>query len=202
MTDTIQKIFELEGLTVLETVVEERRIRILGKLSKEKVPCPKCACKTSIFKGRRTRAFHIPPLGSRLSRLEVVVRRSQCDECKFTWWPQVPFAKGKQRMSQAFINHILDLLKMGTINDVARHLCIGWDAVKEIHKLYFQNRYKEIDLSKIEHLSIDEFAIKKGHSYMTVVSDFASGRIVHAVEGRKAKDISPFLETLKKNLRD
>jgi hypothetical protein len=33
---------------------------------------------------------------------------------------------------------------------------------------------------------------------MTVVSDCKSGRIVHAIEGRKAEDIQPFLKKLKK----
>jgi len=104
-------------------------------------------------------------------------------------------------MTHAFIDHVLDLLKMGTISDVANHLGVSWDTVKDIHKTYLQERYKDLDLSNIEYLSIDEFAIRKGHTYMTIVSDCASGRIVHAVEGRKAKDIAPFLEKLKKSLR-
>jgi transposase len=34
-------------------------------------------------------------------------------------------------------------------------------------------------------VAIDEFSIRKGHKYMTVVSDLRAGRIIHAVEGRR-----------------
>ena len=53
-------------------------------------------------------------------------------------------------------------------------------------------------MSEVRYVSIDEFAIAKGHKYMTIVLDISTGRIIHAVEGRKSKDIGPFLEELKK----
>lgn len=48
---------------------------------------------------------------------------------------------------------------------------------------------------------MDEIAIRKGHTYMTVFSLASTGRIVHAVEGKKKKDVLPFLEEVKKAVR-
>lgn len=196
--EVVRKMFELEGVAVADTMVIDDTIKVEGRLNRERVHCPRCKCKRTIFKGKKKRRFHIPPVGARRGLLEVLLRRNQCVECKHAWWPQLPFADGKQRMSTSFVAHVIDLLKMGTVNDVAMHLRVGWDLVKDIHKNHLQGLYKEIDISELEYVSIDEFAIRKGHSYMTVVSDCRSGRIVHAVEGRKAADIQPFLKQLKK----
>jgi len=78
-----------------------------------------------------------------------------------------------------------ELLAFGTIKDVADFLHVGWDTVKRIHKNYLRNKYRKIPLEEVEYISIDEFSIKKGHNYMTVVSDIRSGAILHVVEGRK-----------------
>ena len=48
---------------------------------------------------------------------------------------------------------------------------------------------------------MDEFSIRKGHTYMTVFLDIRSGRIIYAVEGRGVADIKPFLEKLSKQAR-
>jgi len=61
--------------------------------------------------------------------------------------------------------------------------------------------YKRISLSEVRYLSVDEFAIKKGHKYMTVFSDIATGRIIYAVEGRSREDIEPFLLRLKREAK-
>jgi transposase len=45
---------------------------------------------------------------------------------------------------------------------------------------------------------VDEFALRKGHHYMTVVMDLESGQILHAQEGKDAQALIPFLEKLKR----
>lgn len=199
MSEQLEVIFDLDGVVVEDASVEGELVTMKGRLRTERTNCPKCGCKHTIFKNKRKRRLHLPPVGSRRGQLEIIVRRCQCTECMYKWWPQLPCAEGKQRVTHAFVAHVLDLLKMGTVNDVARHLGIGWDAVKDIHKNYLSEEYAEIDLSGVEYISIDEFAIRKGHTYMTIVSDCRTGRIIHAVEGRKAEDIKPFLEELKKS---
>lgn len=110
----------------------------------------------------------------------------------------MPFTDGKRRMSRSFVNYALGLMKMGTINDVANHLGVGWDLVKDLHKEYLIDEYKEIDISKVKYIGLDEFSIRKRHKYMSVFSDLETGRILHAVEGRKKEDVESFMRELKK----
>jgi transposase len=53
-------------------------------------------------------------------------------------------------------------------------------------------------LKELKYLGIDEFSIRKGHSYMSIFVDLESGRILHAVEGKSGKDIEAFLKVLKR----
>lgn len=198
MIDLTEKIFGLQGVTVINSIIEEGNLKINGCLSSPRQHCPRCSCSHTIFKDRKKREFHLQPIGSRKATFSVQLRRLQCNECRHNWWPKLDFAKGKQRMTKGFIDHALDLLRMGTVDDVAKHLNVGWDTIKDIHKTFLNKEYEKIDLADIQYVSIDEFAIRKGHTYMTVVSDCKTGRIIHAVEGRKAEDISPFLKQLKK----
>ena len=65
-----------------------------------------------------------------------------------------------------------------TIRDVARHLNIGWDLVKEIPKRDLTRRYAKPKLKHLRALAIDEIAVAKGHRYLTVVMDLESGAVV------------------------
>lgn len=102
-------------------------------------------------------------------------------------------------MTRSFIRYVLSLLKFGTIKDVAKHVGLGWDTVKGLHSELLEKKYDDIPLTDLEYVTVDEFSIRRGHKYMTVFSDLKTGRIIHAVEGRKQEDIEPFLQRLKKN---
>lgn len=104
-------------------------------------------------------------------------------------------------MTRSFIQYAFDLLSMSTIQDVSRLLGVSGNCIKRIHKMKLSTLYKTISLREVKYLSVDEFAVKKGHEYMTVFSDITTGRIVHAVEGRSMSDIEPFLFRLKREAK-
>jgi transposase len=101
---------------------------------------------------------------------------------------------GAKRYSRAFALTAMDLLQFGTIQAVASYLQVGWDMIKEIHKTRLQARYRAPHLKDLVYLSIDEFSIRKGHTYMTIFVDQRKGRILHAVAGRSMADIVPFMQ--------
>lgn len=201
MYTDIGRLYNLEGVDIEDISVHEETIEVFGRLQKERQRCCNCRSHNVIFIGNATRTFHLPPTGSKKAVLHIQSRRNQCKQCKATWWPQVPFADGKQRMTRSFVRYALELLRFGTIKDVADHLGVSWDVIKDLHKHYLKSKYARISLQEVKYISIDEFSIAKGHKYMTVISDVASGKILHAVEGRKKQDIKPFLKRLKKKLK-
>ena len=84
-----------------------------------------------------------------------------------------------------------------TISDVARHLGVSWDTVKDIQKRNLERRYAHISLRDVRLIAIDEISIGKGHRYMTIVLDLKTGAIVFVGEGRGSKSLDPFWEKLR-----
>lgn len=80
-------------------------------------------------------------------------------------------------------------------------LGVGWDLVKGIHKKHLAKKWQKRKLRQVRYVAIDEFAVQKGHQYMTVVMDLETGEILHAQEGKSAASVKVFLEKLKREAK-
>lgn len=188
--------------------VEYRSTRYVGnsiifkaEMSKSTKRCSFCHSSRVIFKGKKTRFLHLPPLGRKRCVLELIMHRLYCKDCELLYWPRFRFMNGNRRYTRSFALTVLDLLQFATIRAVADYLHVGWDMIKEIHKLKLSTIYKKKNFSSLTHLGIDEFSTQKGHKYMTIFVDLQTGRIIHAVEGRSYEDVSPFLKELARRAR-
>ena len=65
-----------------------------------------------------------------------------------------------------------------TILDVARHLNVSWDVIKDIQKRNLTRRYSRLKLKGLKEIAIDEISIGKGHKYLSVVLDLKTGAVV------------------------
>jgi len=97
--------------------------------------------------------------------------------------------------------YIVHLCAIMTVEDVAEHLGLEWKTVKEIDKAYLKEAFSETNYENLHILAIDEIAIRKGHSYLTVVIDWETGRIVWMGEGRSKATIDKFFPQMPENVR-
>jgi hypothetical protein len=65
-----------------------------------------------------------------------------------------------------------------TCQDVADHLGISWDTVRDIEKTRLERDFAKPPLKGVTHIAIDEIAVQKGHKYLTAVMDLKSGRVI------------------------
>jgi transposase len=158
--------------------------------------CPECEHRWAKKKGRKTRLFRMGLIGRKHCILNLELHRLECCNCGKLWWPKLCFMVGNHRYTTSFALTALDLLRFGTVQAVAHLLDVGWDLVKEIHKLKLRGLYRKISLNEVKYIGIDEFSIKKGHNYITIFTDLSTGRILHAVEGKGKEDILPFMKKL------
>jgi transposase len=84
-----------------------------------------------------------------------------------------------------------------TIRDVAHHLDVGWDLIKDIQKRDLARRFAKPKLKHLRHLAIDEIAVASGHRYLTVVMDLDSGAVVFVGDGKGADALEPFWKRLR-----
>jgi len=85
-----------------------------------------------------------------------------------------------------------------TVQDLARILNTSWGLIKDIDKQNLQRKYSKIDLTNVEYIAIDEFSVKKGHKYMTVVLNLITKQVIYVAEGRQADSLSPLFVKFKK----
>jgi len=100
------------------------------------------------------------------------------------------------RVTTRLALYVYQLCRLMTVTEVSRHLGLDWKTVKNIDKLYLERDYGQPDLKGLRILAVDEISIRKGHSYLTVVLDFLTGRVLFVGKKRKAKTLKRFFNKL------
>ena len=195
----------LGGLYTHECTCEEykgNRI-ILHVQAKERIRCCPCCGACSVVKnGYRLRDFVGLPIGGKRVIIRMKVQRYKCKECDFDQQENIPFATGSRSYTHRFAKYVVDLLHGMTLQDVSNHLGVSWDTVKEIHSCYLKRHYSPPSLDGVENIGIDEFAVKKGHVYKTIVVDLDSGRIIYVGDGKGSEALKKFWRKVKrKNIK-
>jgi transposase len=159
--------------------------------------CSQCGGRDVIGRGQELREFRTLPLGSKPTVLLLGVQRVQCRSCGCLRQTPVDFAPPRCRYTRSFARYVLELSQLMTLQDVARHLQVNWDLVKDIQKQYLRKHYAKPKLRHLQRIAIDEIAVAKGHVYNTVVLDLDSGAIVYVGQGRGAEALAGFWKRLR-----
>jgi transposase len=109
----------------------------------------------------------------------------------------VGFADPRRRYPRQFERYALELSHFMTIKDVALHLNVSWDVVKDIQKRNLARRFGQPKLKNLRRIAIDEISIGKGHKYLTVVMDLRSGVVVFVGDGKGTEALEPFWRRLR-----
>lgn len=157
------------GLYNLECSREEYKGNTIFLYTHSKKPqtkCPKCGNCHLVKNGYRYRDFLALPIGGRRVVIRMKVQRYKCKHkgCDYDRQEKIPFATGRRTYTHRFAKYVVDLLRAMTLKDVANHLGVSWDVIKEIYSVYLQCHYNPPSLKGVESIDIDEFAVKKGIS--------------------------------------
>lgn len=165
--------------------------------SRERLACPCCGSSQVTLRGTVPRVFRSVPIGSKPVSIAIDVPRVHCVKCDVVRQVKLGFADEKRRYTRAFGRYALELSQYATLQDVARHLGVSWDLVKELKKTHLARRYQRPKLGHLTHLAIDELCIGRSHNYRTLVLDLDSGAIVFVGKGKGADALKPFWRRLK-----
>ena len=128
------------------------------------------------------------------------IQRYKCknEGCDYDRQEKVPFAMGGCCYTRRFARYVVDLLKGMTLKDAANLLGVSWDTVKDIHSRHLESHYAPPSLDGVDSIGIDEFAVRKGHVYKTIVVDLKSGRILHVGNGKGAGSLEGFWKRVRR----
>jgi len=188
--------FGLVGYTYVRSAYEEGKVIFTIKHKREKLHCPACGSRDLILRGCSPRRFRMVPIGSKVILLDLDIQRVACRRCDAIRQVELGFADSRFSYTRAFERYVLELSKHMTILDVARHLHVSWDVIKDIQKRYLKRRFSRPSLKDLRYMAIDEIAVSKGHHYVTVALDLESGAVMFVGDGKGADALEPFWKRL------
>ena len=177
---------------------KDKSVIVKLQTRKDKLHCPQCGSRHIIGSGTVARRFRSVPIGSKPVWIKMKVQRIKCKVCHCVRQEDIHFVTGKRCYTNKFSRYVLELSRIGTIQDVARFLHISWDTVKEIQKQDLKRRYSDPDISGVRRIGIDEFAVAKGNIYKTIVVDMDTGRVIYVGPGRSSDSLKGFWAKVKK----
>ena len=176
---------------------ENGTFKFRARVSLKKCSCPGCGSKHVIRRGFVDRLVHAPPIGLRRTVMFIETPRLECRVCGTVRTMPLPKVPPGKNHTKSFARLVVDLRKLMTGADVAEYLGVSDRMVRDIEKLWLQRRFAQPRLRDLRAIAIDEFSVRKGHNYFTIVMDLDSGAVVFAAPGKGENALKPFWKRLR-----
>jgi len=196
-TSLLYHSFGLVGYQHINTEYQQGKIFIYIRKNPGKLRCPECDSHLVTLRGAKSREFKSIPIGSKKIILVVQIQRVACKKCGCIRQIKLGFADPKKTYTKALARYVLELSRHMTIKDVAQHLQISWDMVKDIQKKDLLKHFTKPRLKDLKKIAIDEISIGKRHNYLTIVLDLSTGVVVYIGDGKGADSLEAFWRKLK-----
>lgn len=163
--------------------------------------CPRCRSGDIVLAGLvdPPPALRAVPVGKKPVWLILHLHRVECRGCGSIAQEDRGLADPKKHYTRQLATYVLDLARRMTIADIAQHLGMSWDTIKDILKSDLERRSQKIDWRGLTHIAIDEISHGKGQKYLTVVLNLKTGRVLFVAESRKAEALAPFFKKLRRS---
>ncbi len=200
----VKPFFKFYKVKVLEQFVDLTANKVMIKVEPDKryyPVCYKCGKKIKEIHSYNKRTVRDLNIFNAKTFITVSYRTVRCFTCGDVV-EKIEIMDIYQRVTRRLARYILELCKLMTIKEVARHLGIDWKTVKEIHKGYLKEKYSEREIGFPRVVAVDEISLKRRHHYLTVVINWESGEVLWVGEGRKYETLKGFFDTLSQAQKD
>jgi transposase len=210
--DGITLPLELAGLVVLGQREDgEGRVIVVVRYDRTAAPCPRCGRPSAKVHDQRVRKCRDLPVRDKPVVLHLVRRRFRCLWCHVRSEagrlrplvfsePHDAFGYGPKgrtrRTTPRLREHLAKQAPHQTIKHLARQLGFGERFVRECFRDWAERRLAEqIPEGYCPRcLGVDEYSVRKGRVYETVVCDLGERRVLASLEGRDGKALQAWLE--------
>jgi transposase len=196
-TSLLYHAFGVRGYEYTRTDYQDGQVIFTIHQEPKTCRCSACGSPQVQSRGRVERRFRALPIGSRATFVVLPIPRVECQACGAVRQVKIPFADPRRSYTSSFERYALELSRRMTIRDVALHLGVGWDVIKDIQKRDLSRRFAKPKLKHLRYIAIDEIAIGKGHRYLTLVLDLETGAVVFVGDGKAGDALKPFWKRLR-----
>lgn len=152
--------------------------------------CSVCGQRGPGYDTMDTRRFEFVPLWGFRFFFLYAMRRVDCPTCGVTV-EKVPWAEGKQQVTQAYSWFLAKWAKRLSWKEVAIAFRTTWDTVARSVKMAVDWGLNHVDLEGITAVGVDEIHWKRGNNFLTMVYQIGEGRKRLLWLGRERKAETP-----------
>lgn len=160
-----------------------------------RLPCPVCGALSARHSEREERTWEDLPVRDYRLFLHGRPPRVDCPE-HGVHTVATPWAPAKSGFTYDAEFHILDLAKEMPIVKVAQNLGIGRHRVERVVHRWISVWRRGMRMDQVRAIAIDEKSVRKGHRYVSVVTDQATHQVLFATPGRGAEVLDEFAREL------
>ena len=160
--------------------------------------CSRCGTVVDVIHDVSERRVRDLPLVQYDVWLVVPQARVRCPRCGPTV-EDIAWLDRYQRVTKRLAETLARLAQVMPVTQVAARYHVSWDTVKQIDKRALVARLGPLaqsDFSTVRRIAIDEFALRRGQRYATVVVDVDRKRVLWVSPGRDAEALSGFFTAL------
>jgi len=103
--------------------------------------------------------------------------------------------RGQQPLHRLFEAHVIQWLKEASIHAVSRQLKLSWTAIDGIMDRAVNRGLAVQKTPDTRYLAVDETAFKKGHDYVTIVSNHQE-KVLAVEDGKFADSLSGYYQSI------
>ena len=174
---------------------EAKEIVVKVELTNEAVGvCPKCGKVCPVYDHRLKRWRHLDTCQYQ-TIIEANLMRVKCEEHGVLLM-SVPWAEDRTKYTALFEALIIDWLQEASISAVAEQFKLSWSVIDGIMQRAVKRGLSKREKLELTHIGIDETSFQKKHEYVTVVTDGDEPKVLYVADGRKAKCLDSFFESL------
>jgi len=128
--------------------------------------------------------------------LKVTYRRLRCSYCGKITSEEMDFALPGHRVTKRLGKWISRLAEENTAKTTGKLVGLSDSTIKRIDKTWLSKHLPPPNYDDIRLLAVDEFSIRKGHNYVTLVIDLENNDVLYLAEGRDQSTLANFYKEL------
>lgn len=197
----INRLLDLQGTNfqVFDMEVKDEKITYTIKhRSPIQYCCKHCGHSQDSYHDKKWITIEDLPLGNRKVIWKVERMRILC-HCQMGYRVELlPFKSQKHFLTQRFVDYIEYTLctKMFTVADVSRLFNLDYGIIYKIDHDLLIRLWQQAEVPDPINISVDEKSYKKGHKYITIVSDIDRKMVIWVSEGNRQDSLDEFFKIL------
>lgn len=196
----LEEILDIQDPWYIDTLKTDHSIKEIDLFLKYQkgsmFTCPECGSLCKIHDGSIRRWRHLDILDYKCY-LNIKVPRTNCLKHGVKVIGELPWVRMATHYSlkfeQRFMNDVLEM----SISALAKKLNEPDNNLWRVFHFYINQAIdSRICLSKLSKVCVDEKSVKKGHKYVTIFSDYETGKVIFVTTGREKGVFDTFKDWL------